>query len=67
LGSAAKPGRVGVVGRGQGLPAGVVDRVGSPEMHRRRGMPSDPGMAMNIIVLIEEVYRNCFACSNDTK
>src|SRR5664279_3124916 len=57
MGPTTEPGRVGVVGRRQGLLPGLVDRVGSPEMHRRRRMPSNPRMAMNVIVLITEPGR----------
>src|SRR6478672_8874813 len=61
--SATEPSRVGLVGRRQGLLEGVVYRGGGPEMHRRRGMPPDPGMAMNVIVLVKELRQELLRVS----
>src|ERR1035437_7163815 len=44
------------VGRVEGDLAGLVDGAGGAEVDRSRGMPSDPGMAMNVVVLSEESF-----------
>ncbi len=52
--SATEPLGVGVVGRCEGVLAVLVDCVGGAEMHRRWGVPGDPGMPVNEVVLVEE-------------
>jgi hypothetical protein len=55
---AAEPLGVGVVGGGESVLPGLVDRAGSPEMDRGggvpRGVPRDPGMTVDVVVLVEE-------------
>jgi len=53
-GSATEPGGVGVVGGGQGGLAGFVDGVGGAEVDRCRGVPADAGVAVNMVIFIEE-------------
>ena len=43
-----------MVGGGQGNLAGLVDSVGGAEVDRCRGMPADAGVAVNMIIFIEE-------------
>jgi hypothetical protein len=49
--AAGEPFWVRGVGRVEGDLAGLVDGAGGAEVDRRRRMPSDPGMAMNVVVL----------------
>jgi len=51
---AAEPFGVGVVGGGEGVLAFLVDGVGGAEVNRRRCVPADPGMPVNMIVFEEE-------------
>jgi hypothetical protein len=51
---AAEPLGVGVIGGGEGVLPGLVDRSGGAEVHRGRGVPGDPGMPVNVVVLVEE-------------
>src|SRR5665648_93570 len=44
---------VGVVGGGQGVLPVLVDRVGGAEVDRGRGVPRDPGMMVDVVVLVE--------------
>ncbi len=43
-----------VVGGGEGGLAGFVDRLGGAEVHGRWCVPGDPGVVMDIVVLVEE-------------
>lgn len=43
-----------MVGGGQGVVAGLVDSVGGAEVHRCRGVPSDAGVAVDVVVFVEE-------------
>jgi len=52
--SAAEPLRVDVVGGGEGVLPVLVDRVGGAEVDRGRGVPGDPGMPVDVVVLVEE-------------
>src|SRR5665647_3845673 len=45
---------VGVVGGGQGVLPVLVERVGGAEVDRGRGVPRDPGMMVDVVVLVEE-------------
>lgn len=45
---------VGVVGGGEGVLPVLIDRVGGKEVHRCRRMPGDPGMAVDVVVFVEE-------------
>ena len=58
---------VGVVGGGEGVLAVLIDRAGRPEVHRCRGVPGDPGMTMNVVVLVEESGQNCRASASEAK
>lgn len=51
---AAEPLGVGVVGRRQGVLPVLVDRVGGAEVHRCWGVPGDPGVPVDVVVLVEE-------------
>ncbi len=51
---AAEPLGVGVVGGGESVLPGLVDRAGGPEMDRGGGVPGDPGMTVDVVVLVEE-------------
>ena len=53
-GSAGEAFGVRGVGRVEGDLAGLVDGASGAEVNRRRGMPSDPRMAMDMVVLGEE-------------
>jgi len=53
-----------VVGRSEGLLPIVVNRAGGPEMHRRGSMPPDPGMAVNVVILIEEFRQKLLRMSH---
>ena len=52
--AAGEPFGVRGVGRVEGDLAGVVDGGGGAEVDRRRGVPADPGVAMDVVVLGEE-------------
>jgi hypothetical protein len=57
LGWAGSPGEaLGVGGAGgvEGVLAGLVDGAGGREVDRGRGVPADPGMAVDVVVLGEE-------------
>src|SRR5437660_5402 len=45
---------VGVPGGGEGVLPGLVDGAVGAEVHRRRGVPGDAGMTVNVVVLMEE-------------
>jgi hypothetical protein len=54
---AAEPLGVGVAGGGEGVLAGLVDGAGGAEgaeVDRGRGVPGDPEVTMNVVVLVEE-------------
>ena len=51
---AAEPLGVVVVGGGERVLPGLVDRAGGTEVDRGRGVPGDPGMPVNVVVLVEE-------------
>ena len=50
----AEPFGVVVVGGGEGVLPGLVDRAGGSEVDGGRGVPRDPGMPMDVVVLVEE-------------
>ena len=50
----AEPFGVGVVGGGEGVLSVLVDRGGGAEVHRRGCVPRDPGMPVDVVVLVEE-------------
>src|SRR5680860_1390492 len=52
--SVAEPLGMGVVGGGEGVLSVLVDRVGGAEVDRGRGVPRDPGMMVDVVVLVEE-------------
>src|SRR5680860_746517 len=54
---------VGVVGGGQGVLPVLVDRVGGAEVDRGRGVPRDPGMAVDVVVLVEEAGTELWAAA----
>lgn len=43
-----------MAGGGEGVLAGLVDGVGGAEAGRCRGVPGDPEVTMNVVVLVEE-------------
>ena len=49
-----------MVSRGEGGSAGVVDGVSGAEVHGCGRVPADAGMAMNIVVLVEEFGAELF-------
>ena len=50
----SEPGRVGLVGRGQGHLALLADRRGGAEVDRRGGVQPDPAVAVLMVVVGEE-------------
>ena len=60
MGSPAEPRRVGVERRGEGRSAGVVDGVSGAEVDGGGGMPADPGMPVDVVVLVEEFGAELF-------
>jgi len=50
----AEPLGMGVVGGGEGVLPGLVDRVGGAEVDGGRGVPSDAGVPVSVVVLVEE-------------
>jgi hypothetical protein len=52
--SVAEPLRVGVVGGGKRVLPLLIDGLGGAEVDRGRGVPSDPGMPVDVVVLVEE-------------
>ena len=53
-GSSGEALRVGGSGGVEGLLTGGVDRAGGREVDRGWGVPADPGMAVDVVVLGEE-------------
>ena len=50
----AEPFGVGVVGGGERVLPLLIDGLGSAEVDRGRGVPGDPGMPVDVVVLVEE-------------
>ena len=46
-----------MVGGSQGGLAGFVDGIGGAEVDRCRGVPADAGMAVNMVIFIEETVQ----------
>lgn len=52
--SVAEPLGVGVAGGGEGVLPVLVDGAGGAEVDRRSTVPSDPGVPVDVVVLVEE-------------
>ena len=50
----AEPFGAGVVGGGEGVLPVLIDGVGGAEVDRGWGVPSDPGVPVDVVVLVEE-------------